>query len=182
MLFKALLFIRAGNIIHSSERFQDIRVIGGSSEILPFSKRIILGSSLSLCGLPFISAFYSKEIIIESLLIKNISFFRYLILILGILITVFYRFRLIFIVFLFLNRQRSLFTKIDLNITINFRIFILLIPAISGGRIINYFIKIDSLFLIPSYLKFLNLFLIILGIFLILFYSKIKIIKFKKKI
>jgi len=93
--FKALLFVRAGNLIHSSESYQDMRVMGGSSEVLPFTKRIILGASLSLCGLPFMSAFYSKEIIIERLLVYNLSFYRYFILILGILITVFYRFRLL---------------------------------------------------------------------------------------
>jgi len=98
--FKAILFIGAGNIIHASERYQDVRVMGGSAEILPYTKSIIIGSSISLCGLPFISAFYSKEIIIERLLTKNLSFVRYLILILGVFITIFYSFRLISIAIL----------------------------------------------------------------------------------
>ena len=37
LFFKALLFIRAGNIIHNSDRYQDLRVIGGATEILPFT-------------------------------------------------------------------------------------------------------------------------------------------------
>ena len=88
--FKALLFIRAGNLIHRSESYQDLRVIGGNTEVLPFSKRVVIGASLRLCGLPFISAFYSKEIIIESLLIYNLSFYSYLLIVIGVLITVFY--------------------------------------------------------------------------------------------
>lgn len=69
--FKALLFIGAGNLIHSSERYQDLRVMGGGSEVIPYSKSIVIATSISLCGLPFMSAFYSKEIIIERLLIIN---------------------------------------------------------------------------------------------------------------
>jgi NADH-ubiquinone oxidoreductase chain 5 len=95
--FKALLFIRSGNLIHASERYQDLRVIGGVSEVIPFSKSIVIRCSFSLCGLPFISAFFSKEIIIESLLIFNLSFIRYFIIILGIFITIFYRIRFLII-------------------------------------------------------------------------------------
>jgi len=39
--FKALLFIRAGNLIHESERYLDIRVIGGNREVTPLSKGVI---------------------------------------------------------------------------------------------------------------------------------------------
>jgi NADH-ubiquinone oxidoreductase chain 5 len=91
--FKALLFVRAGNLIHRSESYQDLRVIGGNTEVIPFSKSIVIGSSLSLCGLPFISAFYSKEIIIERLLIYNLPVYSYFIIIIGVFITVFYRSR-----------------------------------------------------------------------------------------
>ena len=91
--FKALLFIRTGNLIHGSESYQDARVIGGGFEVMPFTNRIIITASLRLCGLPFISAFYSKEIIIERLLINNVSLYSYILLILGIFITVFYRVR-----------------------------------------------------------------------------------------
>merc|ERR1711981_1189104 len=68
--FKALLFISTGNLIHRADGYQDLRVMGGVSEVLSFSKRVIIGCSMRLCGLPFMSAFYSKEIIIESLLIN----------------------------------------------------------------------------------------------------------------
>merc|ERR1712213_301348 len=68
--FKALLFIGAGNSIHASERYQDRRVTGGlAREIMPLTTRTILLSSIRLCGLPFIAAFYSKEIIIEIILL-----------------------------------------------------------------------------------------------------------------
>merc|ERR1712154_372130 len=94
--FKALLFIRTGNLIHGSERYQDMRVIGGGREVMPLTNRIVISASLSLCGLPFIAAFYSKEIIIERLLINNVSIYSYFLLIAGIFMTVFYRTRFLF--------------------------------------------------------------------------------------
>jgi NADH-ubiquinone oxidoreductase chain 5 len=69
--------------------------MGGVREVLPFSKSIIIGCAIGLCGLPFMSAFYSKEIIIESLLINNFSFMPYFVIILGILIIIFYSMRFI---------------------------------------------------------------------------------------
>merc|ERR1711944_376015 len=94
--FKALLFIRTGNLIHGSERYQDMRVIGGGREVMPLTNRIVISASLSLCGLPFIAAFYSKEIIIERLLMNNVSIYSYFLLIAGIFMTVFYRTRFLF--------------------------------------------------------------------------------------
>ena len=144
--FKALLFIRAGHLIHSSESYQDLRVMGGISEIMPFRARIIIGSSFSLCGLPFISAFYSKEIIIERILIYNLSFFSYFIILFGILITVFYSIRFLTVAIAIIRRQRSLFIKTDLDFKTNFSILILFIPAITGGRTIRQKIESFSLF------------------------------------
>merc|ERR1712168_1565784 len=88
--FKALLFVRAGNLIHASESYQDMRTMGGSSsEIIPLTTRVVLSASMSLCGLPFMSAFYSKEIIIEIILMKVVPFYSYGLIVLGITITLF---------------------------------------------------------------------------------------------
>ena len=176
--FKALLFIRAGNIIHNSYRYQDLRVIGGSTEILPFTKSIIIGCSLRLCGLPFMSAFYSKEIIIESLLTYNLSFVSYFFIILGILITVFYRTRFLIIAIRWASRQRSLFSKADLDYTVNTRILILFFPAITGGAVIRRYIKFKFLFLVSPYLKFTALRLILLGVVIFTIFWKFSIIKY----
>merc|ERR1711993_143783 len=45
--FKALLFIRTGNLIHGSESYQDMRVIGGGREVMPLTNRIVISASLS---------------------------------------------------------------------------------------------------------------------------------------
>lgn len=66
-LYKALLFICAGTIIHSiANELQDIRNIGGLLAYMPITYICILIGSLSLMGLPSLTGYYSKDIIIES--------------------------------------------------------------------------------------------------------------------
>merc|ERR1711978_163784 len=69
--FKAMLFICAGIIIHNIKDYQDIRKIGFSFNNLNYSISIIIIANLSLCGLPFIRGFYSKDLIIEIIIIKG---------------------------------------------------------------------------------------------------------------
>nr|YP_008475118.1 NADH dehydrogenase subunit 5 [Cyberlindnera suaveolens]AGS44419.1 NADH dehydrogenase subunit 5 [Cyberlindnera suaveolens] len=66
-LYKALLFICAGTIIHSiANELQDIRYIGGLIMYMPITYICLLIGSLSLMGLPSMTGYYSKDIIIES--------------------------------------------------------------------------------------------------------------------
>jgi NADH-ubiquinone oxidoreductase chain 5 len=64
-LFKSLLFLCAGVYIHGSGDKQDIRSLGGLIESAPLTTFYFLGCSLALCGFPYISGFYSKDIILE---------------------------------------------------------------------------------------------------------------------
>merc|ERR1712126_399004 len=75
--FKAILFMCAGIIIHNIKDYQDIRKIGYRFFNMHFSISIIMIANISLCGLPFLRGFYSKDFIIEIMLIKgkNIFFF-----------------------------------------------------------------------------------------------------------
>ena len=161
--FKALLFIRTGNLIHAAGRFQDSRAMGGMSEIVPFTNRVLITASFRLCGLPFISAFYSKEIIIEGILIKEIPSYSYLIIVIGIFITVFYRARFLLRTFIWVSRQSGISIKNDLNLSINISILILLVPAIMGGRGINHLIDFNTLFLVTQKVKVFSSLLIIIG-------------------
>jgi len=63
--FKALLFLSAGSVIHGLADEQDMRRMGGLAKLLPFSYSMILIGSLALMGLPFLTGFYSKDVIIE---------------------------------------------------------------------------------------------------------------------
>ena len=63
--FKALLFLTAGAVIHSMADEQDMRRLGGLVRILPFSYIMVFIGSLSLMGFPFLTGFYSKDVILE---------------------------------------------------------------------------------------------------------------------
>lgn len=69
--FKAILFICAGIIIHNIKDFQDIRRIGSISYSMPTAYSILIVANLRLCGLPFMRGFYSKDLILESIIIIN---------------------------------------------------------------------------------------------------------------
>jgi NADH-ubiquinone oxidoreductase chain 5 len=63
--FKALLFLSAGAIIHSLTNEQDMRKYGGLMQLLPFTATMLLIGSLALMGFPFLTGFYSKDLILE---------------------------------------------------------------------------------------------------------------------
>jgi len=100
--FKALLFLGAGAVIHAMADQQDIRRLGGLIKFLPFTYTAILIGSLSLMALPWLTGFYSKDLIIE-LAYAQYSFSGQVAYWLGTItavLTAFYSFRLISLVFL----------------------------------------------------------------------------------
>ena len=100
--FKALLFLAAGSIIHAVSDEQDMRKMGGLQKLLPFSYSAILIGSLALIGFPFLSGFYSKDVILE-IAYSKFSIYGHYAYILGSLsafFTAFYSTRLLHLVFL----------------------------------------------------------------------------------
>lgn len=81
-LFKALLFISAGTIIHFASHSQDLRLIGNTPQQLPITTSCMFIANTALCGAPFFAGFFSKDLILEitlssptNLLIVLIFFF-----------------------------------------------------------------------------------------------------------
>ena len=64
-IFKALLFLGAGSVIHSFKDEQDIEKMGGVYKKIPYTYALMLVGTLALTGFPFLSGFYSKDAIIE---------------------------------------------------------------------------------------------------------------------
>ena len=73
-LSKALLFMCAGGVIHSMGDSQDIRFLSGLSIYMPFTSASLMVSYFSLCGMPFLAGFYSRDFILE-MLVLPLSFF-----------------------------------------------------------------------------------------------------------
>ena len=100
--FKALLFLGAGAVIHSFADQQDVRKMGGLIKFLPFTYSVMLTGTLSLLATPYLTGFYSKDLILE-LAYGQYNFSGIYAYILGSItagITAFYSFRLISLVFL----------------------------------------------------------------------------------
>nr|YP_009176429.1 NADH dehydrogenase subunit 5 [Cryptolestes pusillus]ALI87010.1 NADH dehydrogenase subunit 5 [Cryptolestes pusillus] len=93
-LFKALLFMCAGCVIHNYSNCQDIRYMGSVSEFMPITCSFLNISNLSLCGLPFLSGFYSKDLIVEFMSMQNLNFLIYFVFYISIGLTVCYSMRL----------------------------------------------------------------------------------------
>jgi NADH-quinone oxidoreductase subunit L len=63
-LYKALLFLAAGSVIHALAHEQDIRRMGGLGRLMPITTGCFLVGALSLSGIPPFSGFYSKDLIL----------------------------------------------------------------------------------------------------------------------
>ncbi|KAG5323557.1 NU5M oxidoreductase, partial [Pseudoatta argentina] len=103
-VFKSILFIGAGVIIHLMKNTQDIRFLGNINEVLPFVIIRMMISNIVLIGIPFISGFYRKDLIMEIIYReKMVNIIIYVIIILSLLLTVSNSIRLIY--YLFFNRR-----------------------------------------------------------------------------
>lgn len=93
-LFKALLFICAGNLIRLHSHAQDLRWMGNTLNIAPITSTCMLIANTALCGFPFIAGFYSKDLIIETALFSEQNRFIVLLILLSVGFTSFYSIRL----------------------------------------------------------------------------------------
>lgn len=100
--FKALLFLGAGAVIHSIADEQDMRKIGGLKQLTPSTYSAMIIGSLALMGFPFLTGFYSKDLILECAYGKYslAGHFSYYLGSISAFLTAFYSTRLIYLTFL----------------------------------------------------------------------------------
>lgn len=105
--FKALLFLSAGSLIHAFFDEQDMRRMGQLRKVLPFTYVCFLIGSLAIMGFPFLTGFYSKDLILEFAYSRFIidSLFVYFLSLISAVFTAIYSLRLIF--FVFFNKENS---------------------------------------------------------------------------
>lgn len=139
--FKALLFMCAGAIIHVLNGEQDLRRMGGLVRVMPMTYISMLIASLALIGFPFLSGFYSKDILIELAFgtYQSFNLYAYWLATLSAFITAFYSTRLLFWVFLanpqFYKNKFLHLMETDTIMLFTFRVLML------GSLFSGYFLK-----------------------------------------
>lgn len=162
--FKALLFLSAGSVIHSINGEQDIRKMGGLKILLPLSYSAMLSGSLALIGFPFLTGFYSKDLILETAYSSfNVSgHFSYFLGTIAAVCTAFYSTRLLFLTFL--AKPNGFKYVIVKSVESFFQIPIVLIVLVVPTIFIGYFSKdllvglghsfwLNAIFILPKNLS-----------------------------
>jgi proton-translocating NADH-quinone oxidoreductase chain L len=139
--FKALLFLSAGAIIHSLSNEQDMRKYGNLSPLLPFTSIMLLIGSLALMGFPFLTGYYSKDLILELAFTKYTveGSFAYGLGLITAMFTSFYSFRVFYMTFIQTNNtyRKSIFNIHELPYKMAFALAVLSL----GSIFLGYFAK-----------------------------------------
>nr|WNH36677.1 NADH dehydrogenase subunit 5 [Nasutitermes sp.] len=163
-LFKALLFMCAGGVIHSMGDSQDIRFMGGLSTYMPFTSSSLMVSNFALCGMPFLAGFYSKDFILEMFSMSYVNMFGFFLLFVSTGLTVCYSFRLFYFVLCGDFNFVPSYSMVETNYSMMIGMVGLLIMSIFGGGSLMWLIcPTPSMICLPYYLKFLTLFVVFLG-------------------
>lgn len=166
--FKSLLFITMGDIIINLRHSQEIRYLSSGLSYTPFSSFTIYVSLLNLCGLPSLSGFFSKDLVLESLNYSKIRVFVYLLVVLNLFFTFYYTFQLFYYTFQ-LNKLSPYFVFNGPHALHSSLMFLLSLVTILFGYVFTSVIFPFSMFVpVPLLLKLLPI--LILFIFLLFIY------------
>lgn len=172
-IFKALLFICAGIIIHAAKGSQDLRHMCSLTVKIPYTSCIIIVANFALCGLPFLAGFYSKDLIIEYAIFTSTSWIGLFMYILATMCTVSYTFRMFIILYFNSSSQAKTSYIYDSEYNMSKSIVILSAGAIIGGCVLDILIiKTPLIIRYPDSIKISIWFLTSIGIFIGYYISK----------
>nr|QIV24803.1 NADH dehydrogenase subunit 5 [Xixuthrus sp. ANIC_25-067096] len=166
-LFKALLFMCAGNIIHNLGNCQDIRYMGGLINYFPLTCSFFNICNFSLCGLPFLAGFYSKDLVVEVMSMQFLNIFVYIIFYLSVGLTACYSLRLSYYT---LMGDFNFFSTNSLgenSLVMLKGMSGLIFLVVFGGSMLQWTMISSPYFIcLPLLFKFMALMMIILGFWL----------------
>nr|YP_009917560.1 NADH dehydrogenase subunit 5 [Issoria eugenia]QLM00878.1 NADH dehydrogenase subunit 5 [Issoria eugenia] len=139
-MFKALLFMCAGMIIHMMNDNQDIRMMGGISIYIPMTSLCMNISNLALCGIPFLAGFYSKDLILEMVSMSNLNLLVFYLYYFSTGLTMFYTIRLL--MYLMINdfNLLSVYNLYDEDYVMLKSMMILLFMSLVSGSFLSWMI------------------------------------------
>ena len=161
--YKGLLFLGAGAVIHAVADNQDFRKYGGLISFLPLTYSVMLIASLSLVAFPFMTGFYSKDLILESAYghFHLSSIVVYFIATVGAMFTTLYSIKVLYLTFLtnangsFVSynqaHEGNLFMSLPLIILAIFSIFFGYVTKDMFIGLGSAFFSDNSLFIHPSH-------------------------------
>nr|YP_010279291.1 NADH dehydrogenase subunit 5 [Tetrapedia diversipes]UKG21060.1 NADH dehydrogenase subunit 5 [Tetrapedia diversipes] len=176
-LFKSLMFLSVGSVIHFMNGSQDLRDYGGLFKLYPFKMTVILFSMMSLCGFPFLVGFYSKDLIMEEFFYVNMNLFSMMNLILGTMFTIMYSFRLMmFMKYNFMSNLNMILFKESILMMISM-IMILLFSIIFSNLFLEFSFYMNISFL-ENLLKLMIFKLCLLGFMMMIYLMKMSLMNY----
>nr|YP_009144214.1 NADH dehydrogenase subunit 5 [Crocidura orientalis]AKI84636.1 NADH dehydrogenase subunit 5 [Crocidura orientalis] len=168
--FKAMLFMCSGSIIHNLNDEQDIRKMGGLFKAMPFTTTALIIGSLALTGTPFLTGFYSKDLIIETANTSYTNAWALLITLIATTLTAVYSTRILYYVLLGQPRFNALTLINENNPLLINPIMRLLIGSIFAGFLISLNLPPTTTpqMTMPTYLKLTALLITLMGFILAL--------------
>nr|YP_011009652.1 NADH dehydrogenase subunit 5 [Hygia lativentris]WPV77644.1 NADH dehydrogenase subunit 5 [Hygia lativentris] len=164
--FKALLFLCSGLMIHCINDSQDIRHMGLLINNLPYTSTCFGIANFSLCGLPFLSGFYSKDMVLEFLTMTYFNLFIYFLFFISVGLTVSYSIRLVYYCMISYTGLFSCCSYTESLIMMRSMIF-LVFMGIFGGSMLSWLLfPYLNLLIMPLECKLLPMIFIFMGGFL----------------
>nr|YP_010417093.1 NADH dehydrogenase subunit 5 [Sympis rufibasis]USC54680.1 NADH dehydrogenase subunit 5 [Sympis rufibasis] len=180
-MFKALLFMCAGVIIHMMSDMQDIRFMGGISYYIPLTSLCMNISNMALCGIPFLAGFYSKDLILELVSFSNLNLLVFFLYYISTGLTMFYTIRLI--MYLMVNdfNLMSIYNLYDEDYIMLKSMFTLLFMSVISGSFLSWIIfSYPYMIYLPFNLKMMVIYVSIMGGLLGYLISNMKIYSVNK--
>nr|YP_008757615.1 NADH dehydrogenase subunit 5 [Lepidocampa weberi]AEV44880.1 NADH dehydrogenase subunit 5 [Lepidocampa weberi] len=162
-LFKSMLFLCAGVVIHGVFGYQDVRKMGGLLEFLPTTVICMGLSSLALGGFPFLAGFYSKDLILEcsEMMMLNMVVFFFFLFSVG--LTMMYSFRVIYYSVMG-ESKLSILVNISEGKCMSKSMLVLSGGSVFGGAVLGWMLLPDlQEIVIPTWMKYLVLGMVFLG-------------------
>nr|WRW55934.1 NADH dehydrogenase subunit 5 [Pseudocuneopsis yemaoi] len=165
-LFKALLFLCAGSIIHSTGDSQDGRILGSLNYLLPFSSGCLVLSSVALCGMPFLSGFYSKDLILEGVFSSFNGSLEVIVMLTGAGLSLVYSMRILLMGVFGQSFGSGLFSYETESVYVVLSIVILSVGAVMGGWLLqSVWVSANGFWLVGAFGKMVIGFVTFLGLF-----------------